>query len=188
MVPFSSAILVRYMKVYPDFRKHLWMHRHTFDVLLNVLRPALTSQNICLRDCISPLFHFTNICPVFTWHKICPRLLWKFVLCDQKLWSRDNPSALVKRSFGPQICQNKQFCRQCGKALKLLKRIRNFQFWDAFKCPKFQHHKTCISRWLVAISLLKGGVDIGGTSHGRVFERHGSIRQWRHKLSCIPVF
>ena len=36
------------------FRKQLRMNRCTFDILLNVLRPALTRKNTRLRDCIAP--------------------------------------------------------------------------------------------------------------------------------------
>ena len=36
------------------FRKQLRMNRCTFDILLNVLRPAVTRENTRLRDCIVP--------------------------------------------------------------------------------------------------------------------------------------
>lgn len=36
------------------FRKQLRMNRRTFDMLLNVLRSAVTRENTRLRDCIAP--------------------------------------------------------------------------------------------------------------------------------------
>ena len=36
------------------FRKQLRMNRRTFDMLLNVLRPAVTREKTRLRDCVAP--------------------------------------------------------------------------------------------------------------------------------------
>ena len=86
-----------------------------FDVSLNVLWLAVTRQNTRLRDCTT----------IFSFHQFLSCFLHgtKFVSFHQKLSSRDNPSAIVKCCFGPQIAKVNNLVASAERRTKIVNRV-----------------------------------------------------------------
>lgn len=54
------------------FRRQLRLNRDTFTMLLNLIRPRLTRQNTCLRDCVTPEKNSgIGTVPLSLWKLLC---------------------------------------------------------------------------------------------------------------------